>query len=120
LWVVQERDTIAAVVIRAQDRTTRKQLGILQIAFCTYVKELGGMRPTMWTPGRLLDTLSPQCAYEEFLRHRKTLVSSLRSPLDKSRVYSGSSIKRGEFLASTNPLFRRKFFLLEKRSHNLV
>jgi len=75
LWVVQERDTIAAVVIRAQDRTTRKQLGILQIAFCTHVKELGGMRPDMWKPGCLFDTLSPQCVYEKFLRHRKTLAT---------------------------------------------
>src|SRR5260370_23388514 len=76
LRVVQERDTVATVAFRAQDRATRKQLGILQIAFCTHIKELCGMRPNMRKPGCLLDRLSLQCAYEGFLRHRKTLVSS--------------------------------------------
>src|SRR5260221_9440554 len=74
------------IVFRAQDRTTRKQLGILQIAFCAHLKELCGMRPNMRKPGRLLDTLSPQCAYEGFLRHSKALVSSR---------YARPSINRG-------------------------
>ena len=82
------------------------------------------MRPDMRKPGSLLDTLSPQCAYEEFLYHRKTLVSSLRSPLDKSRVYSspldksggysGPPIYRGEFLASMKPCSVERIFSWRK------
>jgi hypothetical protein len=45
--------------IRAQNRATRKQFGISQVAFCTHLKELCGVRPDMRQPGSLLDTLSP-------------------------------------------------------------
>src|SRR5258708_38422980 len=87
VWVIEQRDAIAAIPVRAEQRPPGEKLSILEILLCTDTKQLRGMRANVRKPGDWRDTFSPQCANEQLFRHRACLSPSEPSCLSRTRQF---------------------------------